>query len=350
PADKCADCGWGSIENIDPVLFDDSPEPIGLGPVRRALVHDNCRAIRQRTIDNIAVTRDPTNVGCAPKNIFVADVEDVFGGAINIHQITGGGVQNPFRFARRSARVEEVKRMLAVDGNWWAICIHVLQFPMPPNVAPFLHLDVVSRASKNNYAAHRGAVAERVIHVFLQWYNPAATIRAIGGDQRNRAAVIDPIADAVSTESAEDYGMHCADACAGQHRNGCFGDVRQVNDDAIAFFDAVPFQHICEAADFTMQLLIGEGALVAGFALPNDCRFVPARPVKMTVHAILRNVQFPAHEPFCEWGFPFEDLLPRRAPDQFLRFAHPELGGLPNRFSIHSPVLSQVLDPGFTAE
>src|SRR5262249_17785435 len=121
-------------------------------------------------------------------------------------------------------------------------------------------------------------------------------------------------------------------------------------DDAIAFFDAVPFQHICEAADFTMQLLIGEGALVAGFALPNDCRFVPARPVKMTVHAILRNVQFPAHEPFCEWGFPFEDLLPRRAPDQFLRFAHPELGGLPNRFSIHSPVLSQVLDPGFTAE
>ena len=126
--------------------------------------------------------------------------------------------------------------------------------------------------------------------------------------------------------------MHRADSRAGQHRNRGLGNVRQINDDAIAFFDVVPFQYIRETADFAMQLLIGERALVAGFAFPNYCRLVPARPFEMPVQAIFGNVQFPAHEPFRERRLPFEDLLPRRTPDQLLRFARPELGRLADRF------------------
>ena len=144
--------------------------------------------------------------------------------------------------------------------------------------------------------------------------------------------------------------MHRADSRAGQHRNRRLGDVRQINDDAIAFFDVVPFQHIREAADFAMQLLIGERALVPGFAFPNDRSFVSTRPGEMPVQTIFRNVQFPTHEPFRERRFPFEDLFPWRAPDQLLCFARPELGRLPDRFSIHSPILSQALDPRFTTE
>src|SRR5678816_2979066 len=144
--------------------------------------------------------------------------------------------------------------------------------------------------------------------------------------------------------------MHRSDSRAGQHRNRRLGNVRQINDDAIAFFDVVPFQHVRETADFAMQLLIGEGALVAGFAFPNYCGLVPTRPCEMPVQAIFRNVQFPANEPFHERRLPFEDLFPWRAPNQFLRFARPELGRLPDRFSIHSPVLSQAFDPRLTAE
>src|SRR5262245_25661722 len=144
--------------------------------------------------------------------------------------------------------------------------------------------------------------------------------------------------------------MHCADSCAGQHRDRCLGNIRQINDDAIAFFDVVPFEHIRKAADFSMQLLIGERALVAGLALPNYCRFVPTRPLEVTVQAILRNIESSADEPFREWGFPFDDLLPRPAPDQFLGFTRPEPSRLPDRFSIHSAVLSQALDPSLTTE
>ena len=113
------------------------------------------------------MTGDPPHIGCAPKDILIANVEDVFGGAINVHEVTAGGVQDSFRFAGRSACVEKVKRMLAVVRRGRTICIHVFQFSMPPNVAAFLHVDVVCRAAKNNYAPDRGAIAKRVIYVFL---------------------------------------------------------------------------------------------------------------------------------------------------------------------------------------
>src|ERR1700756_2591971 len=144
--------------------------------------------------------------------------------------------------------------------------------------------------------------------------------------------------------------MDRADSRTGQHRNRRLGNVRQINDDAIAFFDVVPFQHIREATDFAMQLLVSERALVTGFAFPNYCGLVSTRPGEMPVQAIFRNVQFPAYEPFRERRFPFENFLPRRAPEQFLRFARPKLGRLPNRFSIRSPILSQALDPCRAAE
>src|SRR6476660_4319972 len=99
-----------------------------------------------------------------------------------------------------------------------------------------------------------------------------------------------------------------------------------------------------------MQLLIGERPLIAGFAFPNDCGLVPTRACEMTVQAIFRNVQFAAHEPLRERRLPFDNLLPRRAPDQLLRFACPEFGRLPDRFSIHSPILTQAFDPRLTAE
>src|SRR5438067_8940089 len=70
----------------------------------------------------------------------------------------------------------------------------------------------------------------------------------------------------------------------------------------------------------------------------------------MPVQTIFGDVKLSAHEPFREGRLPLDNLLPRRAPGQFLRFARPELGRLSDRFSIHSPILSQALDPRLAAE
>jgi hypothetical protein len=76
-------------------------------------------------------------------------------------------MQDSLWFAGGSARVEKVKRVLAIERSRRAVCIHILQFPMPPNIAPFLHVDVICGATKNNHTPNRTTVTECVIDIFL---------------------------------------------------------------------------------------------------------------------------------------------------------------------------------------
>jgi hypothetical protein len=118
--------------------------------------------------------------------------------------------------------------------------------------------------------------------------------------------------------------VHHADPRAGQHGNRGLGNIRQINDYPIALFDIVPFQYIREAANFPMQLLVGERAFVARLAFPDNCRLVSTRPAQMPIETILRDVEFPADEPLRERRLPLENFFPWRAPDQLTRFARPE--------------------------
>ena len=80
--------------------------------------------------------------------------------------------------------------------------------------------------------------------------------------------------------------MHGANPRTGQHGNCGLGNVREINDHPISLFDVVPFQHIREAANFALQLLVGERAFIARFALPDNCRLVPARSSQMPIETI----------------------------------------------------------------
>ena len=138
--------------------------------------------------------------------------------------------------------------------------------------------------------------------------------------------------------------MHRADPRAGQHGNRSLGNIREIDDDPIAFFDFVPLQHIREAANFVMQLLVGKRTSVTRFAFPDNCRLVPARTSQMAIQTIFRDVEFAADEPLRKGRFPFQDPFPFGAPDQLARFSSPELCRLLHRFSIHSAILSETFD------
>src|ERR1043166_1372480 len=92
PANKGADRRRRRVEYVDPIFFDYLPKSIGRGPVWRAFVHNHRGAIREWTVHNITVASDPADIGGAPKNVFIANVEDIFHRGIDAHQITTGGV------------------------------------------------------------------------------------------------------------------------------------------------------------------------------------------------------------------------------------------------------------------
>src|SRR5437899_81072 len=144
--------------------------------------------------------------------------------------------------------------------------------------------------------------------------------------------------------------MHRADPRARQHGNCGLRNIRKINDHPIALSDVVSLQHIREMANFAMQLLVGERASVTRFSLPDNCCLVPTRPAQMSIKTIFRDVKFAADEPLRERRLPFEDLFPLSAPDQLARFSSPEFCRLPDRFSVHPPILTETFNSRLSAE
>ena len=74
---------------------------------------------------------------------------------MNADQIAAGGVQNALRFSGRAAGVENVKRMLAIERDRRAIGVDVFELAMPPDIAAFLDVNLVSGAAKNDHPLDR---------------------------------------------------------------------------------------------------------------------------------------------------------------------------------------------------
>ena len=72
-----ADRGRRGVEDVDLVLVDHLPEARHGRIVRHAFEHQRGGAVRERSVDDVAVAGDPADVGGAPVDVAVVIVEDV---------------------------------------------------------------------------------------------------------------------------------------------------------------------------------------------------------------------------------------------------------------------------------
>ena len=68
----------------------------------------------KRTVDDVAVTGDPADVGGAPPDVVVFQIEDVLRRRDDPGQIAAGRVDDALRLARRAGRVKDVEHVLGV--------------------------------------------------------------------------------------------------------------------------------------------------------------------------------------------------------------------------------------------
>ena len=87
--------------------------------------------------------------------------------------------------------------------------------------------------------------------------------------------VVDAAGERVGGEAAEDHRVRGADAGAGQHRDHGLGDHRHVDRDPVAGLDAELGQRVGGLADLVLELGVGDGAGVAGLALPVEATLSP---------------------------------------------------------------------------
>ena len=75
------DGGGRRVEDRHAVPFNDLPPSARIGPVRCPFVHDAGGVVGERTVDDVRVPSHPADVGGAPVDVLLLDVEDVAVGA-----------------------------------------------------------------------------------------------------------------------------------------------------------------------------------------------------------------------------------------------------------------------------
>ena len=103
------------------MLIHHVPEPRRIRIGRHAFKHHRCRAIDKRAIDYICVPCHPANIGPAPIDIILFQIENIFMGHRSPNQIAARGVQHAFGFARRARGIKNKERIFRAHGFWWAI-------------------------------------------------------------------------------------------------------------------------------------------------------------------------------------------------------------------------------------
>src|SRR5450759_4557574 len=95
------------VENRDAVSLADVPEPVLFGPVGRAFVHHAGRAVGERAVDEIRVPGHPTDVGRAPEDIVLLEIEDHSGRGCDSGEIAAGRVHDALWLAGGPRCVED---------------------------------------------------------------------------------------------------------------------------------------------------------------------------------------------------------------------------------------------------
>src|SRR5690606_1922669 len=143
------------------------------------------------------------------------------------------------------------------------------------------------------------AMFERGVDIDLERHFASGAAALVGGDDQRGIAILDAPSQRFGRKAAKDDAMDRADPRAGEEGEGRLRDHRHIDGDAIALLGASALQYICEAADFLMQLAIGEAArfFLGRVGFPDDGVLVAAR-LQMTVKAVDGYVEHAVSEPF----------------------------------------------------
>ncbi len=141
-AHEGSQCGGGGIKGGRADIVDDVPIPARVGVGRDRFEHDRGDPVRQRPIDDVAVARDPTDVGRAEVDIIRADVEHVLECGCGVGEVTRRRVNQALGLSGRARGVEDEQRVFGghpLRGTSDPLLCHRF---VQPQITTLLHLDL----------------------------------------------------------------------------------------------------------------------------------------------------------------------------------------------------------------
>src|SRR4029079_15791757 len=292
-----ADGGRRRVDDVDLVLVAHFPETRRGRIVRHAFEHQRDGAVRERPVDDVAVTGDPADVGGAPVDVAIVIIEHVLVRDRGVDQIAAGGVQHAFWLPGGAGGVKDEQRVLRLHLLAWAIGRHGLGNVVVIDVAALLHVDGRVGALDHDDGSDTAGLLAGLVDIGLERNLAAAAHALVGGNDAGGLAVLDAAGDRVRREAAENDRMDRADARAGEDGGRPLWESRHVDGDAVAFLDAARLQHVRETADLGVQLLLSEFFVVLRIvAFPENGGLVTAFG-QVTVDAVVASVERAVLEP-----------------------------------------------------
>lgn len=275
------------------MLGDDLPEAPVVRVVGHALEHDDCRAVRERAVDEIGVAGDPAHVRRAPEDVAGLVIEDVVVRVSGVGEVAAGGVEDALGFPGGTAGVEDEERVFRIHDLGRANRRGGGERVVPPDIAAGLHLDGRAGAADDEDFLHgRGAMGGLVGVGLHRDIVLRAAHAGVLRDDGFAGGVVDARDQRVRRERTEDDRVHCADARAGEHGDGQFGNHLHVDAHAVALADAEGFEGVRGPLHLVVEIAVGDAARLAGVvALPDEGRDIAVAGGDVAVHAVVRRVQ-----------------------------------------------------------
>ena len=326
PLHERPDGGRRGVENGDAVAFDHLPEPAPVRGVGRALVHDAGGAVGQRPVDEVAVAGDPADVRGAEEDVLFLEIEHPLRGGVGADQVAAGGVGDALGLAGGARGVEGEQQILGVHRLGVAPRCGLRHQVVIPVVAAVLHRDlgVEPLALHHHHRLDARGAGGGVVGDLLEGDDAAAAIAPVAGHHHLRLHVVDAVAQRLGAEAGEHHAVDGPDAGAGQERDRQLGGHRKVHRDPVALLDPEVPEGVREAVHVLVQVPVGEGAPVAGLALPDERRLVAPGGADVAVDAVHAGVDLPAQEPLDGGRRPLAHRVPGAAPLELARELRPE--------------------------
>jgi hypothetical protein len=328
PAHERADRGGRGVEDRRPVRLHDGPPTVLVGPIRRALVHDPRRVVRERPVDDVGVAGDPPAVGGAPEDVVVVDVEDHPVRRGDLGQVPAGRVRDPLRLPGRAARVEEVQDVLGVHLLRRALRGLITDQIVVPDVPARRERVLVLASSERDHVLDARALRDGLVRVRLQRDDLSPAPGAVRGDEDLRLGVVDPVAERIRAEAAEHDRMRSSDPRAREHGDRQLRHHPEVDVHSVALAHTQRAETVGEAADLVEEVAVGDRPRVSRLALPVVRDLVAAPRRHMPIETVHGRVQGSSHEPLHERRRPLHDRVPRSGPLQLARLLRPERFGV----------------------
>ena len=195
-----------------------------------------------------------------------------------------------------------------------------------------VHADIAAADHDHGLHAVGAGPDQGGVRGLLEVDDLAVAIKAVGGDEQLGLGVVDALPERLGREPGEDHRVDGPDLGRGEHGDDGLGQLRHVDDHAVALAHAQRTQGVGEPVHLAVEFEIGVLALVAGLAFPDQGQLVLVGGLDVAVKGVVDHVAARAGEPAVKGRvLVVQDLVPLLEPVQLVGGLFPVPGGVHGR-------------------